>query len=216
MIPQAVPHEVPVDVGRDAAAAAAREELAKGIYAEQRPPLWQRALTWLLDRLQELFDRALEATPGGWWGLLVLGLVLVAVLVAVHWRTGRVQGSGAGEQPLFVGRTRSAAEHRAAADRAAAEGRFEEAVRERYRALVRDLEERGLLDERPGRTADEAAAEAGALLAPCAAGLRSAARVFDDVAYGGRRADRAADDRLRALDEQVRASRAGAGVAGRA
>ena len=46
---------------------------------------------------------------------------------------------------------------------------------ERYRALVRSLEERGLVDERPGRTADEAAAEGAAAL-PTAAGLLPAGR----------------------------------------
>jgi hypothetical protein len=68
------------------------------------------------------------------------------------------------------------------------------------------MEERGVLESRPGRTADEAAAEGGAALPECAAGLRSAAQVFDDVWYGGRPATPAHDQALRELDDALRSS----------
>lgn len=68
------------------------------------------------------------------------------------------------------------------------------------RAVVRSLEERTLLDPRPGRTADEAAAEAAASLPDHAEALRAAARAFDDVTYGGRPADADMYARLRTLD----------------
>lgn len=212
MLPVPLPAEVPVDVGRDEAAAAAARELAKEVYAAQRPPLWQRAITWVLERLQELLDAATRATPGGPWGLLVLALVAAAVVVAVRWRAGAVRRAG-GPPPLFAGRPQTAAEHRAAADRAAAEGRFSDAVRERFRAVVRRLEERGLLDERPGRTADEAAADGALVLPGCGPGLRAGARLFDEVVYGRRPADATADARLRALDAEVETARPSTAVA---
>jgi hypothetical protein len=80
-------------------------------------------------------------------------------------------------------------------------------VRERLRAVVRSLEERAVLDERPGRTADEAAAEAGRALPDCVAGLRAAAVLFDEVWYGGRPAGPASYAALRDLDAQVQAAR---------
>ena len=80
-------------------------------------------------------------------------------------------------------------------------------MRERLRAVVRSLEERAVLDERPGRTADEAAAEAGRALPGCAAGLRSAAVLFDEVWYGGRPAGPESYAALRDLDAQVQAAR---------
>ena len=83
-----------------------------------------------------------------------------------------------------------AAEHRRRADGFAGEGRFAEAVRERMRAIVRELETRGVLEPRPGRTADEVAREAGALVPAVAPDLRTAATVFDEVWYGGRPAPR--------------------------
>jgi hypothetical protein len=75
------------------------------------------------------------------------------------------------------------------------------------RALVRALEERALLDLRPGRTADEAAAEAGRALPEHADRLAAAARTFDDIAFGERAADRAAYDGLVALDRALAATR---------
>jgi len=72
---------------------------------------------------------------------------------------------------------------------------------------VRALEERALLDTRSGRTADEAAAEAGVLLPNVADVLRQGARLFDDVHYGGRDGTEAAYRTLTELDEQCRRER---------
>ena len=94
-------------------------------------------------------------------------------------------------------------QHRRLADEAAADQRWADAVRERFRAVVRTLDERTLLDDRPGRTADEAAREAGRVLPDLAAGLTAAARLFDDVTYGDADAGPADDARLRALDQAV-------------
>ncbi|CAO0832539.1 hypothetical protein SMICM17S_08661 [Streptomyces microflavus] len=110
---------------------------------------------------------------------------------------------GTKERRLLVERGRSAAQHRAAADAHAAALRWTEAVQERMRAIVRSLEERALLDPRPGRTADEAAAEAGRALPDHATRLRSAARDFDDVTYGGRTAGQPTYLALRALDTEL-------------
>lgn len=101
---------------------------------------------------------------------------------------------------LFDDRPRSAAEHRAAAEAHAAQGHWNQAVQERMRAVVRALEERALLDPRPGRTADEAAAEAGRALPAHTDRLRTAARDFDDVTYGGRTASEDTYRGLAALD----------------
>ncbi|WP_188307200.1 DUF4129 domain-containing protein, partial [Streptomyces sp. CBMA123] len=60
---------------------------------------------------------------------------------------------------------------------------------------------------RPGRTADEAAAEAGRALPEHAAALAAAARAFDDVAYGERTADQAAYRLLLDLDRTLERSR---------
>jgi hypothetical protein len=86
---------------------------------------------------------------------------------------------GAGEAPLV-----GAALHRHDAEQAARGGDWQEAIRERFRAVIATLDERRLLPERGDRTAAEAARDAGDLLPEHAAALRDAARAFDEVEYG--------------------------------
>lgn len=120
---------------------------------------------------------------------------------------GHPRRSPASAVPLFDERPRTAAEHRSAAEAHAAQGHWNQAVQERMRAIVRSLEERALLDVRPGRTADEAAAEAGRTLPGHADGLHAAARHFDDVTYGGRTADPQTYRRIARLDTDLERAR---------
>jgi hypothetical protein len=198
---------VPVELGRDEAAQLAREELAKQVYRDAGPGLVERLVRWLLEQAGRLLDGAAGVSPGGYAGLVVVLLLVAAAIVAVRLKVGPLGRRAAREEALFVGRPRTAAQHRAAADAQAAAGAWAEAVRECLRAVVRSLEERAVLDERPGRTADEAAAEAGRALPSCAAGLRSAAVLFDEVWYGGRPAGPESYAALRDLDAQVQATR---------
>ena len=198
---------VPVELGRDEAAQLAREELAKQVYRDAGPGLVERLVRWLLEQAGRLLDGAAGVSPGGYSGLVVVLLLVAAAVVAVRLKVGPLGRRAAREEALFVGRTRTAAQHRAAADAHAAAGAWAEAVRERLRAVVRSLEERAVLDERAGRTADEAAAEAGRALPSCAAGLRAAAVLFDEIWYGGRPAGPESYAALRDLDAQVQAAR---------
>ena len=198
---------VPVELGRDEAAQLAREELAKQVYRDAGPGLVERLVRWLLEQAGRLLDGAAGVSPGGYSGLVVVLLLVAAAVVEVRLKVGPLGRRAAREEALFVGRTRTAAQHRAAADAHAAAGEWAEAVRERLRAVVRSLEERAVLDERAGRTADEAAAEAGRALPSCAAGLRAAAVLFDEIWYGGRPAGPESYAALRDLDAQVQAAR---------
>jgi hypothetical protein len=164
-------------------------------------------LRWVFHYINAVLNRAAGVSPGGYVGLVGVMIVVVAIVVALRWRLGPMRRAGATEAALFVGGARTAAEHRDAADAHAAAGRWAEAVRDRLRAIITGLEERTLLEPRPGRTADEAAADAGVVVPECAADLRAAARVFDDIWYGARPADATHDALLRRLDDRVRAGR---------
>ncbi|MES5823702.1 DUF4129 domain-containing protein [Streptomyces sp. RG80] len=195
--------EPPVTIPRDPAREAARRELSKGIYHENDPSWFQRALNAFWKWVGELFDTAATATPGGALGLLVVIVAVLAVLGALWWRLGTPRREPSSAAALFDDRPRSAAEHRAAAEAHAAQGHWSQAVQERMRAIVRSLEERALLDIRPGRTADEAAAEAARTLPSRTDRLHAAARDFDDVTYGGRRASRQSYERIAELDRDL-------------
>ncbi|MEV0643002.1 DUF4129 domain-containing protein [Streptomyces sp. NPDC050619] len=193
----------PLTIPRDPAREAARRELSKRMYHENDPGLFQRALNAFWDWVGKLFDTASAATPGGPIGLVVVIMAVLAVLGALWWRLGTPRREPTSAPALFDDRPRSAAEHRAAAEAHAAQGHWNQAMQERMRAIVRSLEERALLDARPGRTADEAAAEAGRTLPTHADRLRTAARDFDDVTYGGRRASEQSYHRIAELDRDL-------------
>ncbi|UUU28042.1 DUF4129 domain-containing protein [Streptomyces sp. DSM 40750] len=195
--------EPPVTLPRDPAREAAQRELSKGMYHENDPSWYERAIDAFWDWLDKLFGAASAATPGGTLGLVVIVLAVLALLGALWWRLGTPRRPPVSSAVLFDDGPRSAAEHRAAAEAQAAQGHWNQAVQERMRGVVRSLEERALLDARPGRTADEAASEAGLVLPAQADRLRAAARDFDDVTYGGRSAAEGTYRRLAALDDDL-------------
>ncbi|MFC9338122.1 DUF4129 domain-containing protein [Streptomyces sp. NPDC057020] len=200
--------EIPVDISRVPAQEAAERELSKPMYHENDPNLLQRGLDRFWEWVGDLFDAASGATPGGVIGLVAIVLFVIAAVAALWWRLGtpRRAPSTTGDS-LFADGPRTARDHRAAAARHASAGRWNQAVQERTRAIVRSLEERTLLDPRPGRTADEAAAEASRSLPAHADDLRLAVRVFDDVTYGGRTADETAYRRIEELDTALERTR---------
>jgi hypothetical protein len=193
-------------LSREDAAELAREELSRRPYQDAQPPLLSRLLDRLLLELGELLDRAAASAPGGRLGLLLL-LALLAAVVVVVLRRLRPRRSVRGGALFDGGRALAADDHRSLADDAAAGGRWADAVRERLRAVVRELEARGVLDPRPGRTADEVAREAGAVVPEVADDLQRAVRVFDEVWYGGRAATAASYDAVVEVDRALVARR---------
>ncbi|MFR9723823.1 DUF4129 domain-containing protein [Streptomyces sp. MS19] len=203
------PSGPPVGADRGPAREEAERELSRPMYERDEPSPFRRALDWLWDRVTDLLDGVAVRTPGGWVGLLIVA-VLVAALVTVLWlRLGSPRNAAGprGDGALFTDRPRTAAEHRAAAAGHALASRWTPAVQERTRALVRALEERALLDVRPGRTATEAAAEAGRHLPALSADLAEAATLFNAVTYGSRPADAADYARVSELDDQAARTR---------
>ncbi len=95
----------------------------------------------------------------------------------------------------------SAEAHRAAAEAAAARQDFDTALRERFRAMLRGMEQHGVLKVRRSRTAHETAHEAaGTLPSPQSTELSPTARGFDEVVYGGRPAGEDEYHRLSTVD----------------
>ncbi|GHF23787.1 hypothetical protein GCM10017786_67520 [Amycolatopsis deserti] len=199
--------DVPVVIDADDARRAAEAELSDPAYALAQPSWFDRAVGWLAERLADLVEGAANVVPGGGFGVVVLIAVLVLVIVVVRLRVGPLARAARRPGVVFADRTRTAQDYRDAAEQAFAAGDPGAAVRDRFRAVVRSLEERGVLDERAGRTADEAAREAGARLPSAQDALRQGAELFDAVHYGGRPATAEDYHRLAGLDDLVRRSR---------
>lgn len=197
-----VPAEVTsIDIDRDAAHDAAQNELAKPIYPRASPT--EQIGDWLNDLLYRI-TAAGSTIPGGWFTISVLVILLVvAVVVAVRIARRTMRTARTGDQALFGSQELSAAQHRAIAEQYAAQGDWSAAIRHRVRALARHLEETGMLDAIPGRTATELARDAAAALPALSAELFSAATTFNDVTYGEQPGTESAYRAIAALDQGV-------------
>ena len=173
-------------ITRDGARADARRELAKAIYHRYDDPWPVRAFNAVSHLIQRLLDEVAKHSPGGGAGAAALLVALAVVLVALRWRLGPLGRTVRLARPVLEDTTTTAADYRLEAAAAAADGRWADAIVARMRALARGLEESGLLAARAGRTADELAAEVALDRPDAAALVARAARVFDEVAYGGR------------------------------
>ncbi|ROO89974.1 uncharacterized protein DUF4129 [Actinocorallia herbida] len=193
-------------VTREQARELAERELEKAVYHRDRPSFLDKMLDQIKEWLEDILPDPPSPGPGhGGGGLtLVILVVLAAVVVAavLWWMRGRKNPSA--KKALLEDVPTRAVDHRSAAERMAAEGRFAEAIRERLRAIARDLEERAILLPRPGRTALELAVEASSALP---VDLMPGARVFDEVWYGDRPGTPEGYALLVALDDAVRAAR---------
>lgn len=194
-------------ITRAGARDAAHREVSRGVYHAHQPGLVRRFLERAADWLGNLLDHAAGVAPGGAAGLVAILLLLVGLVVLLLSRSGPLRGTGRRTVwDAADGSVLGADDHRRAADGHAAAGRYAEAVRERMRAIARELESRGVLEPRPGRTAEEVAADAGHHLPDLAGDLRRAARIFDEVWYGGRPATGDLAALLRDVDLRVRAA----------
>ncbi|NUP82032.1 MAG: hypothetical protein HOV96_31290, partial [Nonomuraea sp.] len=149
----------PID--REEAARRAAQELLKPEYDKES--LFDQLYRRFMQFIGDLMDAATGGgSTGGIIAAVVIVLILLGVILLVAWRLRRTARRNAlASGGLYGERAMTAAEHRQAAERLAAEGDWTRAIQERLRAIARDLEERALVDGMPGRTADELAAEAG-------------------------------------------------------
>ncbi|MFC6886805.1 MULTISPECIES: DUF4129 domain-containing protein [Actinomadura] len=198
-------------IGRDEARELARRELDQPIYHRDDPSrlerTWDRFTGWMRD----LFDHAAapnaHGNGGGWISIAVIVVLAAAAVALVLWLMRGRRNVRSGKDALLEPEPSTALDHRRAAEEHAAAGRWPEAIRERLRAVARDLEERAVLAPRPGRTADELAAEAGAAVPQLADDLAAGVRIFDDVWYGDRPGSAEGYARLKELDERLQAAR---------
>ncbi|MCT7661720.1 DUF4129 domain-containing protein [Mycobacterium deserti] len=173
-----------VDIDRDAAYEAAQRELGKANYP--KPSLSERALDWIEELLDRLTSGA-ASLPGGWFTAMILLLLLTAaMIVAVRIANRTLRTRRGHDDELFGDHLLSAAAHRATAEHFAAVGDWSAAIRHRLRAIARQLEETGVVDPVPGRTASELARDAGRALPALSSELAGAAIAFNDVTYGER------------------------------
>jgi Domain of unknown function (DUF4129) len=200
-----------VDIDREAAHEVAQRELAKPIYPKAS---WtDRIADWFDDLLYRILMEG-SKVPGGWFTVSVLLIILaVAIVVAVRIARRTMRTNRGGEHALFDSHELSAAHHRATAEQYAAAGNWAAAIRHQLRAVARQLEEDGVLNPVPGRTATELAKDAGAELPGLAGEFRLAADAFNDVTYGERPGTEPGYRLIAGLDHHLRTRGAASAVA---
>ncbi|MFB4306052.1 DUF4129 domain-containing protein [Actinomadura sp. GTD37] len=198
-------------IGRDEARELARRELEKQIYQRDKPSWLERWWGEFTEWLARLFSRApnpeAQGSGGGWASIAIIVVIALIAIALVAWLMWGRRNPRSRADALLDDEPSTALDHRDAAERHAAAGQWAEAIRERLRAIARDLEERAVLSARPGRTADELAAEAGEAVPELADELAAGVRVFDDVWYGDRPGTAEGYARMRDLDERLRATK---------
>ena len=196
--------DVPATPDADQAREAAESELARPEY-HAHETLWARLWRWIMEHLDPS-----GVVPGAprWLSVLVVAVVvlaLVAVLLLLLTRITRVRRVRA-DRALFDD-DRSSSTLTRAADDAAGRGDWATAVVERFRAIIRSLDERGALEDYPGMTAHEAATIAAAVVADLADDLHRAGALFDAVRYGEVVSTAEQDAWMRELAQAVQGAR---------
>jgi hypothetical protein len=174
-----------------AARAQAREILAQRRFrGSEVPRPFAGLLRWLGDRLQpiaDFFDRLSVRVPGGrpvFFTILGALVLLAAALLA----RGSIRRRAAAAVRAACARSparEDPASLEREADRAAAAGEWETAVRLRFRAGLLRLDSRDLIEYRPSLTTGEVAE---AIFSPA---FDRIGTDFDEIAYGGRAAGEA-------------------------
>jgi hypothetical protein len=150
---------------------------------------WRAAREWLAEQLTRLLS-LFGGDAAVAWLLVGLGVVVLAVVV---WRATRgLALDRAVEAPETGPAGRPARAWHADADGHEAAGRWADAVRCRYRALVGQLVEVGVVEDVPGRTVGELDRELLENAPMLAEDVARAGEVFAAIFYGRQPADAAA------------------------
>jgi hypothetical protein len=162
----------------------ARQVLSRPEYHRHDPNVLDRFWTAVTDFIGRLLARAFQGpTLIG----AVLFILLLAFVIVVTVRVGRgVTAEGGAPLTGAAIARRTAGQWRAEADERERAGDWRGGLRCRYRALVAELAERGLVDEVPGRTAGEYRREVAGSVPAAAADFAGATELFELAWYGHR------------------------------
>lgn len=199
-----LPLDIPIVLSRGEAQRRAAAELAEAKYGGI--PDW---VTNLMAGIRHLIESLLQLLPvgtgsGGGLVVIIIAVLLVGAIAVIVWRVGlpRLQRR-THESELALDSTKTPDSYRRQADAAAEAGDLRAAVGDRFRAIVRELEERTILDPRPARTASEVARSAARILTGHRESLDRCAALFGDVWYSDRVADQAAYLEMCRMDAEL-------------
>lgn len=166
------------------------DEARRQLADELSNPIYANVGSWISDQFRKLLDW-LTGNPDSTHALSTGQLTAIALTVVglagiAAWSILGPLRRERRHAEVFSDEERTAEELRTAAAGLAATGQWAEATLGTFRAMIRSLSERGIVDEFAGMTAHEAAGRAASRLPGLAGRLAGAADVFDSLAYGRR------------------------------
>ena len=177
------------DVDPDEARERADAILSRSEYSSSESIL-DRLSRWLDELFTGLFDALAGGGAGPVVGLVIRGGVATALIgVVAQWQPGRRRGARSPTLEVTIDLAdepehRNAAGWHAEADRLAGAGRFDDAIRARYRAVLAGLFAAGLLDDVAGRTAGEYRQDLAAAVPGVSSSFDALTGQFELVWYG--------------------------------
>jgi len=198
----ASPADAPLDPSPDQARSWLQRELLDPEYHQQN--VVERLITW--------FERHIggglaNAGPLATAAAMLVFLVLLGVLIWLLSRIQRDRRARSATGPVLAQEVVTAAELRARAEAALADGRPEEALVDGFRALAVRQVERGRLDDSPGATAHEVALLLATEFPQHGAAVGDNALLFDLVLYGDRPATPEQATGVLILDDELAGAR---------
>jgi hypothetical protein len=194
----------------DPSPAEARKWLSDELHrSDYHNPWLDSALRWTFDQIAKLLDGANKLANGGLSPVvtLLVALVTIALLVWVLPMVRREPVVGHPDGAVIVDPTITADTYRDLAARALADGRYDAAVLEGFRAIAKDMSDRALLDDAPGLTAHEVGLELSRPFPDFAGRLAQCANLFDAVRYGHRSATKDGAAQVLRLDSELAKAR---------
>ena len=182
----------------------ARDWLERELHgSDYRDPWLDSAIRWLVDHLRSLLDGAANLAGLSPAITVLVALATIALLAWVLPRVRREPSVADPERAVLSDPTITARTYRDRASQAMADGRYDHAVLDGFRAIAKDMSSRGLLDDAPGRTAHEVSLALAPHFPDHADRLARAADLFDSVRYGHRRADADQAGQVQHLDAEL-------------
>ena len=182
----------------------ARNWLKQELHGSDYQSPWLDSLSrWITDQLGKLLDGASHLAGLSPAITALIALVVIALLAWILPKVRRERVVAGSDGVVLEDVTITARLYRSMAAQAIRDGRYDDAVLDRFRAIPKDMSDRRVLNDAPGRTAHEVSVTLASPFPDHADRLARAADLFDSVRYGHRHASAHQAGQIQDLDAEL-------------